>query len=91
MAADDLTLLYFAWVRDRVGVGQEVIAHPGPDCTVAALLDILAAGDDAHAAAFTDRARLRAALDQNYVSLESPIGAAHELAIFPPVTGGDTP
>lgn len=83
-----LTILYFAWVRDRVGMGEEVVAHPGPECTVAALLDRLALGSEGHAAAFADLARLRAALDQDYVPLDRPIGEARELAIFPPVTGG---
>lgn len=88
MATGDLLLLYFAWVRDRVGTGEEHIAHPGPDVTVGALLDRLAARSDGHAAAFADRGRLRAALDQAYVPLDTPLGAARELAIFPPVTGG---
>lgn len=86
--ADHLTIVYFAWVRERTGVAEEVIAHPGADCTIAALLDDLAARDAGHAAAFADRARLRAALDQDYVPLGSPLGTARELAIFPPVTGG---
>jgi molybdopterin synthase sulfur carrier subunit len=85
---DKLTILYFAWVRDRVGLGEQVIAHPGAACSVAALLDRLAAASPAHAEAFADRARLRAALDQDYVPLDAAIGEARELAIFPPVTGG---
>ncbi|HEX7871901.1 MAG TPA: MoaD/ThiS family protein [Sphingobium sp.] len=86
--AAQLALVYFAWVRDRIGVGDERIDHPGADCTIAQLLDRLAAGSAGHAAAFEDRARLRAALDQEYVPLDSVIGDARELAIFPPVTGG---
>lgn len=84
----ELRLLYFAWVRDAVGRGEEAVAHPGGDCTIDALLDQLGADSAAHAAAFADRSRLRAALDQSYVPLDSPIGEARELAIFPPVTGG---
>jgi molybdopterin synthase sulfur carrier subunit len=83
-----LTILYFAWVRDRIGIGEERIAHPGAECSIDVLLDRLAADSEGHAAAFVDRGRLRAALDQNYVPLDSAIGAARELAIFPPVTGG---
>ncbi len=83
-----LRILYFAWVRDRIGIGKEVVAHPGGDCTVAVLLDRLAAVSEGHAAAFADRARLRAALDQDFVPLDRAIGDARELAIFPPVTGG---
>ncbi|MET0241253.1 MAG: molybdopterin converting factor subunit 1 [Sphingobium sp.] len=83
-----LTIVYFAWVRDRVGAAEESVAHPGADCTIGELLDHLAATGGGHAAAFADRDRLRAALDQEYVSLDTPIGSARELAIFPPVTGG---
>lgn len=86
--AGELAILYFAWVRDRVGMAEERIAHPGAEVTVAALLDRLAAASESHAAAFADRGRLRAALDQEYVPMDTPIGVARELAIFPPVTGG---
>jgi len=81
--AGELTILYFAWVRDMTGTGEERIAHPGPDCTITALLDRLSAASPAHAAAFADRGRLRAALDQDYVPLDAAIGTARELAIFP--------
>ncbi len=87
--ADMLTIVYFGWVRDRIGTGQEGIAHPGRECSISALLDRLAQSDEGHASAFTDRSRLRAALDQDYAALETPIGDARELAIFPPVTGGE--
>lgn len=83
-----LRILYFAWVRERIGLDEQEIAPPAPDVTVAALLDRLAAQSAGHAAAFAERGRLRAALDQRFVPLDTPIGEAQELAIFPPVTGG---
>ncbi len=83
-----LTLLYFAWVRERVGQGEERIDRPAPGTTISALLDGLAARSAGHAAAFADRGRLRAALDLRFVPLETEIGEARELALFPPVTGG---
>jgi molybdopterin synthase sulfur carrier subunit len=83
-----LTILYFAWVRERIGQDEQQVDHPGAATTIAALLDALAAGSAGHAAAFADRARLRAALDQRFVPLDTPIGEARELALFPPVTGG---
>ncbi|MET0366069.1 MAG: MoaD/ThiS family protein [Sphingobium sp.] len=86
--AAQLSIVYFAWVRDRIGIGDERIDHPGAGCTISDLLDRLAAGSAGHAAAFEDRTRLRAALDQDYVPLDSVLGEARELAIFPPVTGG---
>lgn len=83
-----LTILYFAWVRERIGTGEERIGRPAPGTTIAALLDRLGAASPAHAEAFRQRDRLRAALDQRFVPLETAIGDAAELAVFPPVTGG---
>lgn len=84
----DLTILYFAWVRERIGTGEEKVARPEQGTTIAALLDALARSSEGHEAAFGDRAKLRAALDQRFVPLDTEIGAAAELALFPPVTGG---
>lgn len=83
-----LTILYFAWVRERIGRDEQQIAHPGTETTITALLDALATDSPGHAAAFADRSRLRAALDQRFVPLDRTIGEARELALFPPVTGG---
>lgn len=83
-----LQLLYFAWVRERIGQDGEQIATPPVGTTVTALLDRLSEQSPAHASAFADRSRLRAALDQSFVSLDAEIGNARELALFPPVTGG---
>ncbi len=83
-----LTILYFAWVRERIGRDQDEITLPEPGTTIAALLDRLSAQSEGHRLAFENRSRLRAALDQRFVPLDTDIGAARELAIFPPVTGG---
>ncbi|MEH3036905.1 MAG: molybdopterin converting factor subunit 1 [Sphingomonas adhaesiva] len=85
---DSVKILYFAWVRERVGVAEEDVSPPTGVDTVAALIEWLAARSDAHAAAFAERHRLRAAVDQAFVPLGSPIAGAREVAIFPPVTGG---
>lgn len=79
-------MLYFAWVREMIGAGEEVV-DVGDAATVADLLDRLSV-DPAHAQAFADRTRLRAAIDQCFVPLDSLIAGAREIAIFPPVTGG---
>lgn len=81
-------LLYFAWVRERIGVGEETVAPPVQVITVADLIDWLAASSAGHAAAFAERTRLRAAVDQEFVALDAEIAGAREIAIFPPVTGG---
>lgn len=83
-----IEMLYFAWVRERVGTGAETVDPPPEVVTVGALLDWLATLSDGHAVAFADRGRLRAAVDQAFVPLDAPLGHPREVAIFPPVTGG---
>ncbi|MBN8807113.1 MAG: molybdopterin converting factor subunit 1 [Sphingomonas sp.] len=83
-----MQILYFAWVRERIGVGQEVAAPPADVVTVADLIDWLAARGGGHAEALAEPAKLRAAVDQAFVALDAPIAGAREVAIFPPVTGG---
>jgi len=83
-----IRMVYFAWVRERIGTGEEMIDPPASVVTVADLIDWLADTSVPHAEAFENRARLRAAIDQDFVALDTPIGAAQEIAIFPPVTGG---
>jgi len=83
-----ITLLYFAWVRERNGAGEETVTPPQEVKTIADLVDWLSTSSAGHAAAFEDRGRLRAAIDQDFVPLDTPIGQAREIALFPPVTGG---
>lgn len=83
-----MRLVYFAWVRERIGVGEEEVDPPAEIATVAALVDWLARRSAGHAAAFVDRDRLRAAVDQAFVPLDAPLAGAREVALFPPVTGG---
>ncbi len=83
-----MRLLYFAWVRERIGTGEEEVTPPADATTVAALVAWLAGRSEGHAAAFAEPAKLRAAVDQAFVPLDAPIAGAKEVAIFPPVTGG---
>jgi len=83
-----LDILYFAWVREMIGKDGERLPRPDPQSSVAALVATLAERGNGYAAALGDPARLRAALDQQFVPLETTIGDARELALFPPVTGG---
>ncbi|TFU06478.1 molybdopterin converting factor subunit 1 [Polymorphobacter arshaanensis] len=81
-------LLYFAWVREKLGRDGEEIALPVSIATVGELLDWLASRSPAHAAALADRSRLRVAVNQEFADDYTPVGPADEVAIFPPVTGG---
>lgn len=83
-----LDILYFAWVRERVGLAEERVEPPQEVTTLSELADWLAGRSDGHARAFADRERLRAAIDQRFAALEEPIAGAREIAFFPPVTGG---
>jgi sulfur-carrier protein len=79
-----VTILYFAWVRDAVGVGEEQMELPGGVVTVADLADWLAKRHPV----FADRDRLRVAVDQVMARFDTDILQASEIAFFPPVTGG---
>ena len=83
-----IRFLYFAWVRTRIGVGEELLSPPVDLATVSALLDWLAARSAGHAAALADRSAIRVAIDQDFVGIDAPLAGAREVAIFPPVTGG---
>lgn len=81
-----IDVLYFAWVRERVGAARERISTDA--ATVAALIDDLKARDPRYATAFADTAALRCAVDQELVGFDAPITGAREVAFFPPMTGG---
>ena len=83
-----LRVLYFASVREAVGTGEELLDVPPDAATVSALIDWLATLSPAHAQAFADRGRLRAAIDGRFVPLDAAMGEPTEVALFPPVTGG---
>ena len=83
-----MRLLYFAWVREAIGTGEEMASPPAGVGTVAALIDWLTERSSGHAAAFADRSRLRAAVDGVFVGMDASIDGAGEVALFPPVTGG---
>lgn len=83
-----LQILYFAWVREAIGTGEETATLPSDVVAVRDLIAWLAARGGGYEQALADPARLRAAVDQTFVTLDTPIGSAKEVAIFPPVTGG---
>ena len=83
-----LDLLYFAWVREKIGRDAEQLPRPEHVADVASLLDWLASLSSGHAEALGDRQRIRVAIDQRFVGMDAPVPAKAEVAIFPPVTGG---
>lgn len=83
-----LKVLYFAWVRERVGKAEEVIEPPAGIATVGDLMTWLAGKGEQYAYAFENRKVIRAAIDRNHVRADTPIAGAGEIAFFPPMTGG---
>lgn len=83
-----MRLVYFARVRDAIGLDAEYRELPSELQTVGDCVAWLAAQADNYASAFADPSRLRYALDQQLVWEETLLERADELAIFPPVTGG---
>ena len=81
-------MLYFAWVKEKVGISTETVTPPADVGTVADLMTWLAARGAGHAAAFAQRGLIKAAVDQVHVSHTAKLGGAREVAFFPPVTGG---
>jgi len=83
-----MRVLYFAWVKQRVGLGEEEIAPPASVQDVAGLIAWLSERSPGHAAAFAQAKQIRAAVNQEFAGPEAPVKAGDEIAFFPPVTGG---
>jgi molybdopterin synthase sulfur carrier subunit len=81
-----MDILYFAWVRERIGLPKERIETSA--ATVAELVAELRAREDRYDLAFSDLSALRVAVDQELVDFDAPITGAREVAFFPPMTGG---
>ncbi|SEH18759.1 molybdopterin synthase subunit MoaD [Sphingopyxis sp. YR583] len=83
-----LQIAYFAWVRERMGMADEMVEIPTGVADVGALVAWLAARDERGALAFAEPQRIRAAVDGVMMGPDAPLGGAREVALFPPVTGG---
>ncbi|WP_426958565.1 molybdopterin converting factor subunit 1 [Muricoccus radiodurans] len=83
-----MRVLYFAWLRQRVGIGEEEVSPPPEVRDVGGLVRWLSARGPGHAAAFADPAQVRMAVNQEFCGPDHPVRAGDEVAFFPPVTGG---
>jgi molybdopterin synthase sulfur carrier subunit len=81
-------ILYFAWVRERVGKPEEELELPAGVSTVSELMTWLAGRGEEYAYAFENPKVIRAALDRTHVRPDAAIAGAREIAFFPPMTGG---
>ncbi len=81
-------LVYFAWVRERIGKPEEVVEPPAGVLTVADLIAWLTTRGEEYAHAFENGPLIRAALDRRHAKHDAAIAGISEIAFFPPMTGG---
>lgn len=83
-----MKLLYFAWLRARIGHAEEDLALPERVHDVAGLLEWLRGRSGGYAEALRDPSVIRVAVNQEYAEPNHPLRDGDEVALFPPVTGG---
>ena len=83
-----IRLVYFAWVREKIGRAEETVTLPADVATIADLVAWLISRGPEYQSAFARANVVRAAIDQTHVKATVPIAGARESAFFPPVTGG---
>lgn len=83
-----MKVVYFASVRERIGLPEEEVVPPPGVATVADLVVWLKGRGEGYEAAFAQAGAIRAALDRTHVKPDAPLAGAREIAFFPPMTGG---
>ena len=81
-------ILYFAWVREKIGRAEDHVDVPPNIETIAQLVDWLKQRGPEYAEAFARSDVVRVAINQVHVKATASIAGAREIAFFPPVTGG---
>lgn len=83
-----MKVLYFAWLRTRIGHAEDMIDLPKDVKDVRGLIDLLRARGPGYAQALTDLGTVRVAVNHEYVGFDHKLAPTDEVALFPPVTGG---
>jgi molybdopterin synthase sulfur carrier subunit len=83
-----MKVLYFAWIRERVGKAEEDLSPPANVQTVTDLVEWLKGRGEEYAYAFDNPKVVRAAIDRVHVKPDTKLAGAREIALFPPMTGG---
>lgn len=83
-----MNILYFAWLRQKIGTDKETVTPPAEVTTVGGLIDWLTDRSPGHADAFENAKFVRAAVNHEFATLDTPVKQGDEVAFFPPVTGG---
>lgn len=81
-------LVYFAWVRERIGRSEEELSLPATVVTAGDLLNHLKGLGEEYEMALQFPEAIRVAINMEHVEHGEPIGDAREIALFPPMTGG---
>ena len=83
-----MKVLYFAWLRQRTGVGEETVSPPASVRNVAQLVEWLRSRGPGHAEALQDLSAIRVAVNQEFATVDATVAPDDEIALFPPMTGG---
>ena len=83
-----MKILYFAWIRERIGKAEEELEIPASVVTASDLIDWLRGKGEEYALAFDNPKIIRVAFDKTHVQPGAKISAKREIAFFPPMTGG---
>jgi molybdopterin synthase sulfur carrier subunit len=83
-----MKILYFAWLRERLGRDSDEVTPPDSVATISDLIDWLGDRDEGFALATANRKLIRAAINDELVDHETPLRDARTVALFPPMTGG---
>ncbi len=83
-----MKILYFAWLRQKIGTGEETKDVPADVKTVQGLVNWLVDQEGGYAEAFKDTSAIKVAINQEFSDFNASVGAGDEVAFFPPVTGG---
>lgn len=84
----DITILYFANLRETLGTASERLALPEGVATVGELRAWLRSRGAPWSEALGEARPVRTAVDRVMARADTPIAAGAEVAFFPPVTGG---
>ena len=83
-----MKLLYFAWLRAKIGKAEETVEPPANVTNVAALIDWLKTRGPGFAEALKNAKLVRVAVNREYVGWNHKLQPGDEVALFPPLTGG---
>jgi len=83
-----MKILYFAWLRQKIGVSREEIDPPSEINTLGELIRWLKGQSPGHADAFLDETAVHAAINHEFATTDVAIKPGDEIAFFPPITGG---